>query len=235
MKADIRKFTKGLKDGLPIGLGYFSVSFAFGFMAVKSGCTWIEALLISMTNLTSAGQFAGLTVMVTSGSLIEMALTQFVINLRYSLMAISLSQKTAPSFRGKWRWIFGFFITDEIFGVGISQPEDLTVDYFAGLSLLPFAGWSLGTLCGGLLGNVLPEIISSALGVALYGMFVAIVVPPAKEERNVLIAVLVAAGISFLVYYTALSNVISSGFSIILSAVAASALCACFFPVKEAA
>ena len=228
-------FIKGLRDGLPIGLGYVSVSFAFGFMAVKNGCTFLMALLISMTNLTSAGQFAGLTVMVTGGTLIEMALTQFVINLRYSLMAISLSQKVSPSFRGKLRWILGFAITDEIFGVSSASPEEVTPVYFAGLTVLPFLGWTLGTLFGALLGNVLPPIVSNALGVALYGMFVAIVVPVAKEDRKVLCSVGVAAAFSSLIAYTSLSEKISSGFAIILSAVLASVLAALLFPKEEEA
>lgn len=229
------QFLEGLKDGLPIGLGYLSVSFAFGFMAVKSGLSWLEGLLISMTNVTSAGQFAGLTVMTEGGSFLELALTQLVINLRYSLMAISLSQKVSASFKGRLRWLCGFMITDEIFGVSIAREEDVKPVYFFGLMVLPYLGWSLGTLFGGVLGNILPPAVSSAFGVALYGMFIAIVVTPVKEDRKVGIACAIAAAISCLIAWTSLSKVISSGFSIILSAVIASCLAAAFLPQKEEA
>lgn len=133
-------FTKGLKDGIPIALGYFSVSIAFGLMAVQCGLTWFEALLISFTNLTSAGQFAGVTVIAGMGSYIEMAVTQLVINSRYALMGISLSQKTDGRFRGIWRAILGFAITDEIFAVAVGSDTPLSRRYFAGLAALPILG-----------------------------------------------------------------------------------------------
>lgn len=226
-------FKKGIKDGIPIALGYFSVSIAFGLMAVEGGCTWFEALLISFTNLTSAGQFAGVTVMAGMGSYLEMALTQLVINSRYALMGISLSQKTDEKFKGIWRLILGFAITDEIFAVAIGQEGSISRRYFGGLMTLPIIGWSLGTLCGAVLGNVMPEIITSALGVALYGMFIAVVVPKARESFNVLITVLISIAISSLLHYFPLFSGVSSGFAIIICAVAASAIGALLMPVKD--
>lgn len=226
-------FKKGIKDGIPIALGYFSVSIAFGLMAVEGGCTWFEALLISFTNLTSAGQFAGVTVMAGMGSYLEMALTQLVINSRYALMGISLSQKTDEKFKGIWRLILGFAITDEIFAVAIGQEGSISRRYFGGLMTLPIIGWSSGTLCGAVLGNVMPEIITSALGVALYGMFIAVVVPKARESFNVLITVLISIAISSLLHYLPLFSGVSSGFAIIICAVAASAIGALLMPVKE--
>ena len=189
-------FTKGIRDGIPIALGYFSVSIAFGLMAVEAGCTWVEAMLISLTNLTSAGQFAGVTVLAHMGTYIEMALTQLVINSRYALMGISLSQKVNARFKGLWRVILGFAITDEIFAVAIGQEGEISRRYFAGLAIIPIIGWTSGTIVGAVLGNIMPEIITSALGVALYGMFIAVVVPKARENIHVLAVVIIAVAIS---------------------------------------
>ena len=226
-------FTKGIKDGIPIALGYFSVSIAFGLMAVEAGCSWVEAILISLTNLTSAGQFAGVTVLAHMGTYIEMALTQLVINSRYALMGISLSQKVNARFKGLWRVILGFAITDEIFAVAIGQEGEISRRYFAGLAIIPIIGWTSGTIVGAVLGNIMPEIITSALGVALYGMFIAVVVPKARENIHVLAVVIIAVAISVALRYIPVFSVISAGFAIIICAVIASAAGAVFFPVKE--
>lgn len=226
-------FNRGIRDGIPIALGYFSVSIAFGLMAVEAGCSAFEALLISFTNLTSAGQFAGVTVISAAGSYMEMALTQLVINSRYALMAVSLSQKADGRFKGIWRLILGFAITDEIFAVAIGKDGEIKREYFGGLMLLPIAGWSLGTVCGAILGNIMPQIITNALGIALYGMFIAVVVPKARQNIHVLITVAIAVVISCLIFYIPFFSGISSGFAIIISAVFASAVGAVFFPVKE--
>ena len=216
-------FRKGLKDGIPIALGYFSVSIAFGLMAVQCGLSWFEALLISFTNLTSAGQFAGVTVIAGMGSYLEMAVTQLVINSRYALMGIALSQKTDSAFRGIWRALLGFAITDEIFAVAISSGGEISRRYFAGLAALPIIGWSAGTLCGAVLGSIMPLIVTNALGLALYGMFIAVVVPAAKENLHVLIAVVIAIAVSSAMYYIPAFSSVSSGFAIIICAVIASA------------
>ena len=226
-------FKSGLRGGLPVGLGYFSVSLAFGVLASQSGCTLLEAMLISVTNLTSAGQFAGLSVITASGTLIEMALTQLVVNARYALMSIALSQKLSKNFHSGWRWLLGFAITDEIFAVAIGNSQKIEPAYFAGLALLPIAGWSAGTLCGAVLGSILPAIVTGALGVALYGMFIAIVTPKAKEDKHVLAAVGLAVALSVLFRYTPFLSKVSGGFAMIICAVAASAAAALLFPVKE--
>lgn len=227
------EFNKGLKDGIPIALGYFSVSIAFGLLAVDCGCTALEAVLISFTNLTSAGQFAGITVIASAGTYMEMAITQFVINSRYALMGISLSQKVEQKFKGVWRLILGFAITDEIFAIAIGRDEEITKEYFAGLASLPILGWSFGTLCGAILGSILPSLITGALGIALYGMFIAVVAPKSKENKKVLTAVIIAVAISSVIYYAPAFSKISSGFAIIISACIAALLGAVFFPVKE--
>ena len=215
-------FKQGIRDGIPIGLGYAAVSFAFGILAV----------LISLTNLTSAGQFAGLTIIAELGTLVEMALSQFIINLRYMLMAISLSQKVDDDFKGIWRWILGFAITDEIFAVAIQNPGKIKRNYFMGLTIIPIIGWTLGTLGGALLGNILPAIITNALGVALYGMFIAVVVPKARDDSHVFVAVCIAVAISVALKYIPVFANLSGGFAIIICTVVASLIAAVLFPVE---
>ena len=161
----MKEFRRGFEDGIPIGLGYLSVSLTFGIMAIANGFTVWQAVLISMTNLTSAGQFAGITVMAGAGSLIEMALTQFVINLRYALMSLSLTQKVDDSFRVPQRFIFGAFHTDEIYAVAVGQKEKYGTKYFLGLTVAPYLGWTFGTLFGAVLGSVLPSMIANVLAV----------------------------------------------------------------------
>ncbi len=227
------KIKAGLRDGIPIGLGYFSVSFTFGMLAVKSGISPFHAVLISLLNLTSAGQFAGLTVIVSGASLLEMALTQLVINIRYALMSVSLSQKLDASVKVRQRLLIAYGNTDEIFAVASAKPGTLGKWYMYGLMLIPVAGWVGGTLTGAVASTLLPAAIISALGVALYGMFIAIVVPVARESREVLLVVAAALMLSTAFYYLPVLKEISSGFSIIICTVAAAALGAWLFPVKE--
>ncbi len=226
------KFLKGLTDGLPICFGYFAVSFAFGISAVKGGLTWLEALLISAFNLTSAGQVAGLGIILGGGSLIEMAVSQLVINSRYSLMSVSLSQKLSEKIPLLHRFIIAFGNTDEIFGVSISNKGTVGKSYMYGLILTPYLGWTLGTLFGAVLGNILPEVVISSLGLAIYGMFVAIVVPVIKKEKATLFCVLFAILLSCLFEYIPLFDFIPSGFVIILCAVIPSIIFAFAAPVE---
>ncbi len=225
-------FKMGLRDGIPIFLGYLSVSFAFGIAAVSSGLSVIEALLISMTNLTSAGQLAGLPIIAAGGSLIELAVTQLVINLRYSLMSVSLSQKLGDSVKLRHRLLIAFGNTDEIFAVSASKPESLGKKYFYGLILMPYIGWSGGTLLGAVAGNVLPEIVISALGIAIYGMFIAIIVPPSKKHMGTALCVICAAAMGFAFNYLPVLNKVSDGFVIIITAVVLSAAFALAAPIK---
>lgn len=226
-------FLKGLRHGVPIGLGYLSVSFTFGMKAVGDGLTAVQAVMISLMNLTSAGQFAGLPLMVGGASMIEMALTQLIINLRYALMSLSLGQKLDGTMTTLRRMIFSFANTDEIFAVASSQPGKVGNTYLYGLMLAPMIGWSTGTLLGAVAGQLLPAFVRSALGVAIYGMFLAIILPPARKEKPVRVVVLIAVVLSLCFRYIPLLNTLSSGFVIIICAVAASALGAWLFPVKE--
>lgn len=224
-------FKQGLLHGLPICMGYFSVSFAFGIFAVSSGLAPYEALFISMTNLTSAGQFAAVPIIAGGGMLTELAVSQLVINLRYALMSISLSQKLDPSVRLKDRFLIAFGVTDEVFAVASSQPERVGRRYLYGLILTPFLGWSAGTLLGAVAGNILPQLITAALALAIYGMFIAIVIPVARQERSAALCVLLAAALSCGFYYLPVLNTVPGGFVIIICAVAAAAILALAAPI----
>lgn len=229
-------FRMGLRDGIPIFLGYLSVSFAFGITAVKTGLTIIEALLISMTNLTSAGQLAGVPIICAGGSFIELATTQLIINLRYSLMSVSLSQKLGKSVRLIHRFLISFGVTDEVFAVSASKSTSLGKNYFFGLILMPYIGWSGGTFLGAIAGNILPEIVISALGIAIYGMFIAILIPEAKSRKATALAILFSALLGCAFKYIPYLDRVSAGFVIIISAVLVSVIFALIAPieVKEA-
>lgn len=224
---------KGIHDGIPIALGYISVSFTFGLMGVSSGFTWWQTVLISMANLTSAGQFAGLEIMTVGGGLIEMALAQFVINLRYALMSISLSQKADHTFKTVTRFAVGFGITDEIFAVAVSRNRTVSKYYMAGLIAMPYAGWAGGTMAGALLGGVLPAVVSDAMGIAIYGMFLAIIIPQARDDAGYFKVIVIAVVLSCCFKWIPVLNKLSSGFVIIICAVAASLIGTILYPIDE--
>lgn len=228
------KYRHGLRDGLPIALGYLSVSFGFGISAVGQGIGALAAVLISMTNLTSAGQVAGVTVIVSALPLYEMMLTQLIINIRYSLMGLTLTQKLDENFSTLHRLAASFFITDEIYAVASSKSDCICPAYMYGLGTLPWIGWTLGTLLGAVAGSLLPDSISNALGIAIYGMFVAIVVPAAKKERGILFTAVIAAALSCMLKYIPAFSFITQGFAIIICALLAAAAAAVLFPVREA-
>jgi len=225
-------FLKGLRSGIPIGLGYLSVSFSFGIMAVSSGLYWWQALLISMTNLTSAGQLAGVGIMASPFQYVDMALSQLTINVRYSFMSISLSQKADSKLSGIYRWIYGFFVTDEIFAVAVSQ-KTVTRAFMSGLIIFPYFGWALGTLLGAILGNVLPAGLMSALCIALYSMFIAIVAPDCVKSLKLLLIVGIAAALSCAFNFLPLLNQISGGITICITAIISAVIGALLFPLKE--
>ncbi len=226
-------FIRGVRRGLPVGVGYFSVSFGFGAMAVSQGIKALDAALISITNLTSAGQFAGLTLIVAAASLWEIVLTQLVINSRYGLMSLALSQRLGKDVTILGRMAMAFVNTDEIFALAMTEKEPISTTFMLGLGSLPVAGWTLGTLSGALAGSVLPQNIRTALGVMLYGMFIAIVVPPAKREKPVLITAAAAMALSCLFAWAPVLKTVSPGIAIVVCTVVAAAFCAWKFPVKE--
>jgi len=225
-----RDFCMGLRHGIPIALGYLSVSFSFGIAAVSQGIDWWIAVLISMTNLTSAGQVAGLSIIVSGGTMIEMALAQLVINLRYALMSLSLSQKVSKNFTSLHRAVAAFGMTDEIFAVASSRDTRISPPYMYGLILLPFLGWTGGTFLGSIAGTLLPDVLCAVFGLAIYGMFIALIIPPARDSIGVCSVVLLAAGCSCALRYIPVFFGVSTGFSIIISAVLASLIGALLFP-----
>ena len=232
-KTPVSNFKTGLKDGLPIGLGYLSVSIAFGVQATMAGIPIFMSLFISMTNLTSAGQLAGLTVIAALGTFLEIILTQLVINARYFLMGISLSQKADESFTLKHRLLCSAFITDEIFAVASAKPNGFNRTYFYGLVILPYVGWALGTFIGAIAGSVLPLQVTNSLGIGLYAMFIAIIIPPSIKTRGVLPAVLFAAGISCVFYFIPIFAGVPSGIAVIISALISAVITAILFPIKK--
>ena len=226
-------FKTGVKHGIPICLGYIPVSFTFGFMAVSAGLPKWTAILISLTNLTSAGQFAGITLIGAGTAYFELGLTVFIINLRYMLMSLSISQKIERKINTLERMLFSFGITDETYVVASLQPKKLTSAYMFGLISLPIFGWNLGTILGVFISDLLPITLQNALGIALYAMFIALIIPPARKERKVLIIILIAVAMMCLFRYVPVFGSISSGFRIIISSVVAAAAGAYFFPNKE--
>ena len=228
-----KEYFEGVREGLPVGLGYLSVSFGFGTLTAAQGIRALDAALISATNVTSAGQFAGLTLIIACAGLWEMILTQLVINSRYALMSLALSQRMGEKIGFLPRLLVAFMNTDEIFALAMARKKALTVPYLFGLGLLPFLGWTGGTLMGALAGSLLPENIRSALGVMLYGMFIAIVVPPARREKSVLTAAMLALGLSCLFAWVPLLQNVSAGISIVICTAAAAAVCAVLFPVAD--
>ncbi len=230
---EVNSFKKGVLDGLPICFGYLSVSFAFGIFAIANGLSVAESVLISMANVTSAGQLAAVPIITGGGTLIELVMTQLIINLRYALMSVSLSQKLGKSMRMVDRFLVAFVNTDEVFAVASGQKGKVGRKYLYGLILTPYLGWSLGTLLGAAAGNIFPAVVISALGVAIYGMFVAIVVPPMKRSRPLVVCVLIAVGLSCAFWYIPALRAVPQGFVIILCAVISSAVMAVVAPVKE--
>lgn len=226
-------FSAGLRAGLPVCIGYFSVSFGFGAMAISKGLEIWEAILISATNLTSAGQFAGLTVIAAGGTLIEMILTQLVINSRYGLMGLALGQRFGPQVGTGRRLVSAFFDTDEVFALGMNREGPLTASYFVGAGIIAALGWISGTALGAVAGSLLPLTVRLSLGALLYGMFIAIVVPQARQEKPMLACMVIALILSCLFAWVPGLNAVSSGIAIVICTVGAAALCALLFPVKE--
>lgn len=226
-------FREGVKDGIPIGLGYIPVSFTFGFLAVSGGFPVWVAVLISLTNLTSAGQFAGTNLILAGAGYLEVALTTFVINIRYMLMSLSLSQKLDQKAGTLKRLVLAFGITDETFVVSSLKPGTLKASYMIGLITMPIAGWNLGTFLGAVISGVLPAALQNAMGIALYAMFIALIIPAARKSRPVLMVIGAAVLVICILKYVPVFSFISSGFRVILATVAASAFGAWLFPKEE--
>ena len=228
-----KEFWAGMQAGMPVCVGYFSVSFGFGAMAIAQGLSIWQAILISASNLTSAGQFAGLTVIAAGATIIEMILTQLVINSRYALMSLALGHQFGQRVGTGKRLIAAFFNTDEVFALGMSRGKDITASFFVGAGTVAALGWIAGTAMGAVAGSLLPESVRMALGVMLYGMFIAIVVPQAKKDTPILISALLALVFSCLFTWVPGLKEVSGGLAIVICTVAAAAICAALVPVGD--
>ncbi|MBA4538164.1 AzlC family ABC transporter permease [Bacillus aquiflavi] len=233
MKTNRRAWRSGIKVGIPIGLGYFAVSFTFGIIAKQAGLNPFEAGIMSATNFTSAGQFAGLTLIATVATILEITLTQLIINSRYFLMSFALSQKIDPNTPFFHRLILAFGITDEVFGVSVAAPGKLNPFYTYGVMSVALPGWVLGTLLGIISGNVLPERLMSALSIALYGMLLAVIIPPAKGNKILSGLIVISMGLSLLFAVLPFLQTISSGVKIIVLTFLIAGIAAFLFPIKE--
>ncbi len=226
-------FMKGCRDGVPIALGYFAVSFSLGIAARSAGFTAFQALLMSFFNNASAGEFAAFTLIGAGAGYLEVALMTLVTNARYLLMSCALSQKLSPSTPIRSRMLIGFDVTDEIFGVSIAYLGKLNPLYTYGVMLLALPGWAVGTYFGVLMGNILPLRLVSALSVALYGMFIAVFMPPARKEKVIGALVVISMFLSWVFATVDLFSFLSEGMRVIFLTVSISALAALLFPVKD--
>lgn len=228
-----QQFREGFRDGIPIALGYLAVAFTLGIQAKEAGMSVWEATVMSLVNVTSAGEFAALTIISSASSYLEMAISQLIINLRYMLMSFALSQKVPPELGVPHRMGMAFGVTDEIFGISVGRDGALSPFYNYGAMSIALPGWTVGTALGVVMGNVLPDSVVSALSLALYGMFLAIIIPKAREDKHVLAAVIVAMAASWLCTKLPVVREISAGTRIILLTVIISLIAALVFPVKD--
>lgn len=234
MKRENRQaFKKGVRNGVPIALGYFAVAFTLGIAAANAGLTAFQATLASFTNNASAGEYAGFTVIAAASGYLEMAVMQVVANARYLLMSFAMSQKIPQDMKLHHRLLVAFDLTDEIFGISIAEPGKLNPYFSYGAFSVAIPGWSLGTCIGVVMGNVLPANIVSALSVGLFGMFVAIVVPAAKKNKILLGIVLFSMAASFAFYRIPVFDALSSGTKTIILTVVIALIAAVLFPIKE--
>ena len=229
----MEEFLSGCRRSLPIALGYFPVSFSFGVFVASSGLPLGLATLISITNLTSSGQFAGVSLMLVQASNMETALTLWMINARYFLMSLSLSQKIDQKMSTLERMVISFGITDETFSLASLEQKTLSFPFMSGFILIPIIGWTSGTLAGETLTNLLPASLQNAMGLALYGMFLAIIIPASSKSRAIGEVVLLAAILSTLMYVTPLFQELSSGFQLIIATLLAALYGACRYPIEE--
>ena len=228
-----REFRRGLLDGIPICLGYLAVSFAFGIQASEAGLSVFQASLMSLTNVTSAGQFSSLELISSNAAFAEMALLQLVVNLRYMLMSTALSQKLSPKVNTFKRCLVAYGVTDEIFALSVVRKGRLNPLYSYGLIVVSVFGWVLGTFLGAFAGQIMPQRLISALGLAIYGMFLAIIIPEAREKVSVLLVVTGAMAMSTLFTYAPVLKNISSGFRIIIVTIVIAGAAAALAPKEE--
>lgn len=231
MEQSVTAYKRGMKDAIPIAAGYLAVSFTLGIAARKAGIGTMAATVMSLTNNTSAGQFAALSIIASSASYLELAASQFVINIRYLLMSFALSQKLDPNVPIWKRMLLAYGVTDEIFGISVRVDGKLNPFYTYGAISVAAPGWALGTLLGSVAGDILPVMVLNALGVALYGMFLAVVIPQAKKDRIIAGLVILSFAGSLICSRLPWIGSLSSGSRVILLTVLISLFAAVFFPI----
>ena len=227
-------FKKGNLAGVPICLGYFAVSFALGIAARNIGMTWLQAFAMSAGMVASAGEFAALNLLQSGAGIMEMVLTCVIVNLRYFLMSCAITQKLSPKMKGVHRLGLAYCMTDEIFGLSVAVPEKLNPFYTYGITVVSVFGWCLGTVLGVVVGNILPGWAVNALSVSLYGMFIAIIIPPARKNHFIGLIVLVSMAASLVFTVAPLLKEISSGFRIIILTLVIAGIAAWIHPIPEA-
>lgn len=226
-------YFKGIRDGIPIALGYFAVSFTLGILAKKAGITAFQAMLATGLTNASAGGYAAFNIIGEDGGYLALAITELIVNARYLLMSCALSQKLSPKTSTLHRMLVAFNVTDEVFGISVSVSGTLNPYYNYGASSVSIPGWALGTFFGVVMGNVLPSSAVSALSVGLYGMFLAIIIPPAKKNKVIAGIIPLSMIASFAFAKLPLLSGISSGMRVIILTVAISLVCAILFPIEQ--
>lgn len=233
MNSHNKVLREGFRDGIPIGLGYLAVSFSLGVAARNAGLSAFQGFLVSLLNNASAGEYAGFTVIAANGAYFEIFLMTLIANARYLLMSCALSQKFSPDTPLIHRILVGYDVTDEIFGITIARPGMLDPFYSYGAILIAAPAWAGGTALGVIAGNLLPARAVSALSVALFGMFLAVIIPPARKNRVIALFVLISFAASFAATYLPLISRLSGGTRTIILTVLISAVAAILFPVNE--
>lgn len=231
-KSSLSWFLLGLKNGIPICLGYFAVSFALGIAARNTGLNAMQSFLMSATMVASAGEFAAISLIGSSAGILEMIGTTFIVNMRYMLMSMSMSQKLSEDTKPAHRFFLSYCVTDEIFGLSSAVTGNLCPFYTYGITLISVSGWCLGTVLGVMLGNILPPVISGAMGVAMYGMFLAIIIPPSRENHFILALVVLSMAASALFACVPILSKISSGFRVIILTVLIAGIASIIKPVR---
>ena len=222
-------FREGMYDGIPIGLGYLAVAFSLGIAARNAGLSPLQAFLASALCNASAGEYAGFTLIAAKAVYVELAIVTLITNARYMLMSCAMSQRMKPGTKLRHRLLMGFYITDELFGIAIARPGYLNPWYTYGAVVVAGPCWAVGTALGDLAGNLLPMSLVSAFSVALYGMFLAIIIPPARESKVVLGIIAVCFVLSGIASYLPMLENISAGTRIIILTVVISAVAALLF------
>ena len=233
MKKTSSPFIQGMRDGIPIGLGYLAVAFSLGIAAKNAGLNAFQGFVMSWLGMASAGEYAAITVIASNAPYLEMAVITLVTNSRYLLMSFALSQRLSPDLGMGHRLLIGYSVTDELFGIAIAQPKPLDPKYSYGSYFVAIPSWAIGTALGITAGNILPVRVVSALSVSLFGMFLAVIIPPAKKDRVIMLFVILSFALSFLLQKIGVFSSLSAGGRTIILTVVLSTAAAALFPVRE--